>query len=86
VSATPFFFWLDMAFSTADREAVQQAMVTIAAGGVASVTVDGMTVTAASLSDLQKLLSVIDTQLQSESPQAHFGLRNTQLISPGGWS
>jgi len=68
-------------FSTADRDAVKEAIVTAAVAGFASVTVAGQTTAMKPLSELQNLLAVIQADIASSQP--HGGLRFTQLV-PGG--
>lgn len=82
MSACPVFFWFDMAvFTTADRYAVKAAIITAATTGFASVTIAGETVQSQSLSDLYKLLGIIQADLASANSQG--GMKITQLV-PGG--
>lgn len=68
-------------FTTADRDNVKAAIVEAAVSGFASVTVNGQTVQAKSLTELQRLLEVIQQDLASGQP--HGGMRVTQFV-PGG--
>lgn len=68
-------------FTTTDRDNVKAAIVTAAVSGFASVTIAGETVASKSLSELMKLLEVIQADLATSQP--HGGMRFTQLV-PGG--
>jgi chorismate mutase len=68
-------------FTTADRDAVKAAMVTLATDGIATVTVGGQTVTVKAIDECLRLLAVINADLASD--QTHFGLHQVTLVPPG---
>lgn len=68
-------------FTTADRDAVKAAMVTLAVEGVATVSVGGESVTARSLDELRRLLEVIQADLAADLPRG--GMRMVKTIPPG---
>jgi hypothetical protein len=72
-----------MAFTASDRLAVEQAMVTAAVDGVASVTVAGQSVTARSLDELRRLLEMITAELAVTNSLGSGGIRTRQLVPPG---
>ena len=67
-------------FTTADRDAVKAAMVTLAVAGFATVTVGGQTVTVKALDELRRMLDMINADLASD--QSHFGLRMVTFVPP----
>ena len=72
-----------MAFTAADRTAVEQAMVTAAVDGVASVTVAGQTVSGRSLDELRRLLELIISEIAAANTSGSGGIRTRQLVPPG---
>lgn len=70
-----------MAFTAADVAAIEAAMVTAAVDGIASVTVDGQTVTARSLDELTRLLAMVRSQVVAADTSG--GMRIRTLVPPG---
>lgn len=68
-------------FTTADRDAIKSAMVTLATEGSATVTVGGETVTAHSLDQLRKLLDMVQGDIATTDNA--FGMRFVKTIPPG---
>ena len=67
----------------ADADSIEDAVAEDAESGIASVTVEGETVT---MADPMKRLDVADRLRRTNAAaQPHFGLRNTRLIGPGAW-
>jgi hypothetical protein len=54
-----------MAFTSADKLAIERAMVTLAVDGIAAVTVGGQSVTVKSMSELESLLKLVNADLVS---------------------
>ena len=71
-----------MAFTAADRTAVEQAMVTAAVDGVASVTVAGQTVSGRSLDELRRLLELIISEIAAANTSGSGGIRTRKLVPP----
>jgi hypothetical protein len=69
-----------MAFTAADIAAIESAMVTAAVDGIASVTVDGNTVTNRSLDELRRLLEMVTAQVAGTSTTG--GMRIRTLVPP----
>ena len=69
-----------MAFSAADIAAIEAAMVIAAVDGIASVTIDGQTVTARSLDELTRLLAMVRSQVTASATTG--GMRIRTLVPP----
>lgn len=70
-------------FTTADRDAIKSAMVTLATEGVATVSVGGQSVTARSLDELRRLLDMVQQDLANATATGTRGLRFSKTIPPG---
>lgn len=71
-----------MAFTQTDLDNIDSAMVTLAVDGIASVSIDGNSVTVQSPDQLLKLRRMIADTLAGDNI-SHGGIRTRQLV-PGG--
>lgn len=67
-----------MAFTQTDLESVQTAMIRLAVDGIAEATVGSETVVATSMDQLERLLKIIKTDLQSTVTTPSNSLRPQQ--------
>jgi len=70
-----------MAFTAADKTAIERAMVVMATDGIASVSVGGQSVTARSMAELQKLLELVNADLAATTNRPGRGLRFQKITN-----
>ncbi len=74
-----------MAFTAADLESVERAIIELGETGVASASIDGLTVTSKSLAELLKLRSEIKSDLSVQVPNDQpFALGRSYFLKPPG--
>lgn len=72
-----------MAFTSADLTAIDSAIVTLATDGIATVTVNGETVTATDPEKLFRLRQQIAQLLAASTADTTFGIRMVKTKPPG---
>jgi len=72
-----------MAFTAADLDTIDAALVQVATDGIVTVSVGGQSVTARSVDELLKIRDTITRVLAETSATSTYGLRFSKTIPPG---